>query len=142
LESKITMEELRFLSVFQELTGVIAYRCFIDEDGNRLIYLVNNSEVGKAVGRNGKNVKFLARILKRTIEVVGYSQDIEEMTRNLFPGIRVQGVTVSERGGEKAVYVKVVEEDKGKAIGKDGRNVKRARLVLERLFGVKKVVIR
>ncbi|MCE4612480.1 MAG: NusA-like transcription termination signal-binding factor [Desulfurococcales archaeon] len=142
MESKITMEELRFLSVFQELTGVTAYRCFIDEESNRLIYLVNNNEVGRAVGRNGKNVKLLARILKRSIEVVGYSQDLEQMTRNLFPGIRVQGVTVSERGGEKTVYVKVIEEDKGKAIGKDGRNVKRARLVLERLFGVRRVIVR
>ncbi|PVU74139.1 NusA-like transcription termination signal-binding factor, partial [Acidilobus sp. SCGC AC-742_E15] len=32
--------------------------------------------------------------------------------------------------------------EKGKAIGRDGRNVKRARLVLNRLFNVDRVVIR
>ncbi|NOZ30853.1 MAG: NusA-like transcription termination signal-binding factor, partial [Crenarchaeota archaeon] len=44
--------------------------------------------------------------------------------------------------GEKQVIVKVAEEDKGRAIGKEGRNIKRARLVLQKLYGVSSVVIK
>jgi len=38
--------------------------------------------------------------------------------------------------------VRVKEEQKGAAIGKGGRNVKRARLILQRLFNIDKVIVR
>jgi len=42
----------------------------------------------------------------------------------------------------KAVYVKVKDDEKGKAIGKDGKNVKRAKIILGKLYGVEKVVVK
>jgi len=141
-DDKITVDELRYLSIFQEFTGAMAYRCIIDKEASRLIFLVDSSDLGKAIGRNGRNVRLLSRLFNKSVEIVEYSSDLEGMVRNLFPGVKVLGINVTSRGEEKYITVKVAEEDKGKAIGKDGRNVKRARLVLSKLYGISKVSIR
>lgn len=142
VEERITPEELRYLSILEELTGALGIRCIMDDDNNKLIFLVKDTDVGKAIGRGGKNVKLLRSLLKKNIEIVPYAEDLESMVRNLFPSVKILGITVNERNGEKQVVVRVAEEDKGRAIGKEGRNIKRARLVLQKLYGVSSVVIR
>jgi len=141
-EDRITVEEFKYMSIFSEVTGATVYRCLIDGESGRLYFLVKRGELGKAIGRNGRNVKILSEIFKRPIEVFEYSEDLTEMVKNLFPGVEILSVDVTERGEDKIVVVSVKEEDKGKAIGRDGRNAKRARLILGRLFGVSRLVIR
>jgi len=139
---RISLEELRYISLLQDLTGAMVYRALEDGNDNRIIYLVDKNDVGKAIGRDGRNVKMLSKMLNKNIEIVEYADDIDNMVRNLLPGVTVLKVEVTERDGLKTVYVKVKDDEKGKAIGRDGRNVKRARLVLNRLFNVDRVVIR
>ena len=139
---RIDLEELRYLSLFQDLTGAMAYRCIADNEGNRVFYLVNKNDLGKAIGKDGKNVKSLSKILNKNVEIVEYSDKIEEMTKNLFPEITVLKVDLIDKENVKAVYVKVKDDEKGKAIGKDGKNVKRAKIILGKLYGVEKVVVK
>ncbi|MFP3143461.1 MAG: NusA-like transcription termination signal-binding factor [Caldisphaera sp.] len=139
---RIDLEELRYLSLFQDLTGAMAYRCIADNEGNRVFYLVNKNDLGKAIGKDGKNVKSLSKILNKNVEIVEYSDKIEEMTKNLFPEITVLKVDLIDKDNVKAVYVKVKDDEKGKAIGKDGKNVKRAKIILGKLYGVEKVVVK
>lgn len=139
---RIGLEELRFISLFQDITGAMVYRAIEDTEGNRIFYLVDKNDIGKAIGKDGRNVKTLSRILNKNVEVVEYSADLESMVRNLFPGVTILKIDVVDRGDGKVVYVKVKDDEKGKAIGRDGRNVKRARIILTKLFNVDKVVIR
>ena len=139
---KITVEELRYLSIFQEFTGAMAYRCIVDKEGGRLIFLVDSADLGRAIGKKGSNVKLLSRLFNKNVEIVEYASDLEGMIKNLFPGVKILNIHVTSRGDEKMVTIKVAEEDKGKAIGRDGKNVKRARLVLSEIFGVSKVSIK
>ena len=141
-EDKITLEELRYLSIFQDLTDALPYRCIIDNEGNRLIFLVKPEDVGKAIGRRGSKIRILSEIFKKNVEVVPFSDDLETMIKNLFPGVKIENITINERGDEKVVVLRVAEEDKGRAIGREGRNIKRARLVLKKLFNVSNVIIK
>jgi len=142
-EDRITVEELRYLSIFQDLTGAFPFRCIIDDDENRLIFLVKESDLGRAIGRGGKNVRLLSDIFKKKVEVVAYAEDLETMIKNLFPGVKILSIDIKERPNkEKVVILKIAEEDKGRAIGREGRNIKRARLVLKKLFGVSNVIIK
>ena len=141
-EDKITLEELRYLSIFQDLTDALPYRCIIDDESNRLIFLVKPEDVGKAIGRRGSKIRILNEIFKRNIEVVAYSDDLETMVKNLFPGVNILDINIVDRGGERTVILRVDEKDKGRAIGREGRNIKRARLVLKKLFNVQNVIIK
>lgn len=140
-EDRITVDELKFMSIFSEVTGATPIRCIIEE-GGKLLFLVNKGELGKAVGRNGRNVRVLGELFKRSVEVYEYSDSMEEMVRNLFPGVRVLEVSVSDRGEEKLVSIRVKEEDKGKAIGRNGKNVKRASMILSKVFGNSRVIVK
>ena len=139
---KITAEEFRYMALFSEITGVTVRDCIIDNENNRVIFLVNPDEVGRAIGSRGFFVQRLSKILSKTIEVVGYSDKLEEQVKYALAPARVTDVRVVERpNGVKIVYVAVNPADKAIAIGKNGRNVQRARLVLKRHFGIDSIII-
>ncbi len=142
-EDKITIEELKYIAMFQEFTGAVAYRCIREDTDNKLYFLVNPSDLGKAIGKKGANVKMLSKLFKKKIEIIAYSPELslEEVVKNLFPGVNVLSVELQEKNGEKRVLVKVEESDKGKAIGREGRNIARARKILKVLFDIEKVII-
>ncbi|MCG2873146.1 MAG: KH domain-containing protein, partial [Acidilobus sp.] len=67
---RISLEELRYISLLQDLTGAMVYRALEDGNDNRIIYLVDKNDVGKAIGRDGRNVKMLSKMLNKNIEIV------------------------------------------------------------------------
>ncbi|WP_440058991.1 NusA-like transcription termination signal-binding factor [Thermogladius sp. 4427co] len=139
---KITPEEFRYMTLLHELTGVHVLDCVIDDENNRIIFLVKPSEIGKAIGPKGIFVQTLKKMLNKNIEIVGYSDNIEELTKYALAPARVKEVKIAERpGGKKIVYATVEPGDKAIAIGKNGKNVARARLLLNRYFNIDTVII-
>jgi len=140
-EIVLTPEEFRYMQTFATLTGVTPIDCIVDPTFDRIIFLVKPEDVGRAIGRRGFMVKKLREILKKQIEIVPYSDNIEEMVKNALAPARVIGVRVSKSSRGKVVYARVDPKDKGIAIGKEGRNVAKARLILKRHFDVDSLVV-
>lgn len=139
---KLTADEFRYIALLHELTGVFVRDCIVDEENNRLIFLVDPSSLGKAIGFKGGNIQKIRKILNKDVEIVGYSDKLEEQVRYALAPAKVKDVRLIERpGGKKVVYVTVDPNDKGIAIGKNGRNVEKATLILRRYFGVDSVII-
>jgi N utilization substance protein A len=141
-EIKLTVEEMRYMSLLQDLTGAVARDCIIDQENNRIIFIVRPGDAGKAIGRRGVNINRLRRLLNKEIEVLEYAEKLEDMVKNIFAPARVLGVKLVNREGKRVVYVTVDPNDKGRAIGRGGRKVAIARLVLKRYFDVDDVRIR
>ena len=141
LGGRITAEEMRYISIIQDLTGALVLRC-LQDDANRLVCVVKKGDAGKVIGRRGQTIKLLRDLLKKNIDVVEYSEDIREMVRNLFPNVKIDRIDVLERGDSTLVILRVPEDDKGRAIGRGGRVINRARLVLREIFGVENVLVR
>jgi len=139
---RLTAEEMRYIALLQDLTGAIARDCVIDEENNRIIFVVRPGDAGKAIGRRGANINRLRQILGKEIEVVEYADDIETLVKNILSPARILSVRVAQRNGRKIVYVTVDPNDKGRAIGKGGRKVSVARLLLKRYFDVDDIKIR
>ena len=139
---KLTTEEMKYIALFQDITRASVIDCIIDDNNNRIIFLVKPGEVGLAVGRGGVNVKRMKRLLGKDIEVVEYAEKLEDLVKNALMPARVKSVKLITIGdGRKIVYVTVDPKDKGIAIGKGGRNVLKARLILNRYFKVDSIVI-
>lgn len=45
------------MSLFQDVTKVTVRDCVIDEEGNRIIFLVDPENMGMAIGKGGMNIK-------------------------------------------------------------------------------------
>jgi len=139
---KLTELEMQYITLLQGMTGTTVMDCVIDDDRDRVIYLVKQGQVGIAVGKNGVNVKSLRKLLKKDIEIIEYAETLEQLVKNsLFPA-RVLSMRVKKTAdGRKIVVVKVPPEDKGLAIGRGGRNISRARILAKRYFNVDSVII-
>lgn len=141
-EVKITSEELRYIALLQDLTGVAVNDCIVDEENNLIIYIVPPGNAGLAVGKGGINVKRLSKILGKRVEIVEYADNLEDLVRNMFLPARVLNIRlVTSLNGRKMLYVTVDPKDKGVAIGKEGRNVVKAKLVLKRYYDIESVSI-
>ncbi|MEM0044198.1 MAG: NusA-like transcription termination signal-binding factor [Sulfolobales archaeon] len=140
-EIKLTIEEMRYMSLFQDLTGTTVRDCIIDNDNNTIVFIVKEGEGGLAVGKGGSNIKMARKLLGKNVEVVEYSEDFEQFVKNIFMPARIASIRKVQQGGRNILYVNVHPEDKGLAIGRGGRNIHRARLILKRYYDIDNVIV-
>lgn len=123
-------ETLGYIRLFEERTGARVKDCFEAED--KLVYLVYPGEVHKAVGPGGVLVDRLKGMLKKEIQVVEYSDDAETLARNVFYAFSPKKADLAPKGKGRHVTVTVDPAWKARAIGKAGKNLKLARVILMR----------
>ncbi|NVM54042.1 MAG: NusA-like transcription termination signal-binding factor [Candidatus Helarchaeota archaeon] len=137
---KLGGNEIRFISLFESITGAVARDCIINED--RIIFIVKPGNIGLAIGKKGVNIKRVRDFLQKPIEVVEFAQSPENFIKNTLAPARIKMITVTERrDGKKIAMVTVNEQDRGIAIGKNGKNVARARLLARRHYNIEDVII-
>ncbi|MEN3047547.1 MAG: NusA-like transcription termination signal-binding factor [Candidatus Caldarchaeales archaeon] len=137
---KITESEFQYISFFQRVTDVQPLDCVVIDD--MVVYVVNAGDVGKAVGRKGNIVQELKNIQRKRIKIVEFSQDPKKFIANALQPATVSEVELVERDGRLFARVKVPDEEKGRAIGRGGVNLRAAAELARRHFGVERIVIR
>lgn len=132
---RVTLSDdaLRFIALFEDETEVSARDCVVEED--RLVFVVPPGEMGKAIGPDGRHVKRVERQVGRRVELVEDADTPEAFVANAFAPAAVYHVTISEND-DRVAYVEVADEDRGVAIGTDGRTIDRARTLAERHYDV------
>jgi N utilization substance protein A len=136
------MDDMSLIATFERITGASAVDVVRDDDGERIIFVVREKQLGKAIGRGGANVKAAADAFGRTIDVVEIADSPEEFVKSALAPARVEAVKIIvHRDGNRVASVTVKSEDRGIAIGRDGRNVARARILARRHFDLNNVVI-
>jgi len=138
---KLTPEEFSYLSLFQTITTAVSRDCIIDDKMERVIFVVHKGQMGMAIGKGGTNIKQLQNAITKKIELVEYSDNPINFIKNIFNSNMVQDVRISEReSGIKNAIVVVDMKKKGIVVGKDGRNVDKARMLAKRYFNINNVL--
>ena len=139
---RLTGDEMRYIALFESITGAMARDCIIDNERDRVILVVKPGDAGLAIGKHGSRIKMLRRMVKKNIEVVEYADNPIEFIKNSFAPARVKEVRITERLDNKKVAVVTIDyHDKGIAIGKNGKTAERTRLLARRYFQIDNVVI-
>jgi len=139
---KLTTDQMRMISLFQNVTGATARDCIEDEKQDRIIFVVNSGKMGLAIGRDGVHIKSLQNILKRNVELVEFDDDPARFLTNLLNSKLVTEVKISTRpDGSKQAIVMVDPRKKGIVVGREGRNAQKARLLAKRYFNITNVLI-
>ncbi|HJX24467.1 MAG TPA: NusA-like transcription termination signal-binding factor [Candidatus Bathyarchaeia archaeon] len=144
MPSKILLreDEIKYMALFENVTGALAKDCIIDEKANRIIYVVKAGNVGLAIGKGGYNVKLLMRMINKNVEIVEFDEQPTDFIKNALAPARINEVRITVRpDGRKIAVIAVEPKDKGVAIGKDGRTVERIRFLAKRYFEISDVVI-
>ena len=139
---KFTSNELRYIALFESITNASAKDCIIDEEQGRVIFIINEGQIGVAIGRGGRNIHTLERMTGKKQEIIEYSDDPVKFIKNALKPAAVKEVRVTERpDGKKMAVVAVNPKDKGVAIGKNGKNAERLRFLAKRYFQIQNVSI-
>ncbi len=139
---KLSMEDMALIASFEKITGAAAIDVVRDDDANRIIFVVPEKQLGKAIGRGGANVRSVAEAFGRVVDIVEMAPTPEEFIKSALAPARVEHVKIiRHKDGTRTASVTVKEEDRGIAIGRDGRNVARARILVRRHFDVDNVLI-
>ncbi len=139
---KLSMDDMALIAKFEQITGAAAIDVIRDDEGERIIIVVRPKQLGKAIGRGGVNVKAASEAFGRAVDVVEMAETVEAFVKSALAPARVEQVKIVEhRDGTKVASVTVNNEDRGIAIGREGRNVARARILVRRHFDLNNVVI-
>ncbi|MFC6990079.1 NusA-like transcription termination signal-binding factor [Haloplanus sp. GCM10025708] len=132
----LTDRERRYIALFEDVTGATARDCLVRDDGDRVVFLVAAGEMGQAVGPGGQRVREVEEKLGRSVELVEDADTPEAFVASALSPAAVRHVTVSEQGDSVVAYVEVAPDDRGAAIGENGRNIDVARTLARRHYGV------
>lgn len=139
---KFTSNEMRFIALFESITGATAKDCIIDEDLNRIIFIVKSGQIGIAIGKRGKNIHLLEKMTGKKHEIIEHSENPAQFIKNALKPAKVKEIRITERpDGKTIAVVSVNPKDKGVAIGKNGRNAERIRFLAKRYFQIQNVSI-
>jgi transcription termination/antitermination protein NusA len=132
-----TEDTLRYIRLFEDMTRTRVRDCMEAED--KLVFVVDPGQANRAVGKGGENVINLKNKTGKNIQVIEYSDDPETFIKNVFYNYNVQSVVLENRGNIVHATVTVDPKVKGRAIGKNGRNLKIARDIVNRHHNVQSI---
>ena len=141
-EIKLTTDQMRLMSLFQNITKATARDCVEDEKQNRIIFVVNEWKIGLAIGNCCYHFKQLQNKIDRYVELVEYSDDPIKFLKNILNEKYILEIKMSERldGSHQAIVI-VNNSKKGVVVGREGRNAEKARLLARRYFDITSVLI-
>lgn len=139
---KFTNREIRYIALFESITGATVRDCIVDEDYDRIIFIIKEGDVGMAIGRRGKNIYTLERMTGKKHEIIEFSDNPAQFIKNALKPAKLQEIRISERpNGQTIAVVSVEPRDKGIAIGRNGKNAERIRFLAKRYFQINSVSI-
>jgi NusA-like KH domain protein len=72
----IDMQEMRYLNLFESISGVRTRFCF--KYNENIVFCVPRPLVSRAIGENGRNIRKLSEILGKRIRVIAAPRGIED----------------------------------------------------------------
>lgn len=138
-EVKFNEKTLRYVSLFEDVTGTKVVDCI--DIPEKVIFLVKQGQIEQAIGKSGKNVTSVSNKIDRNVHVIEYSEDPEQLLKNIFYSYGVKDIEIKEKNDVLHGTVEVKPENKARAIGKKGRNLSIARMIMMRHSDISSVSV-
>ncbi|MBU2565191.1 MAG: NusA-like transcription termination signal-binding factor [Candidatus Thermoplasmatota archaeon] len=136
MDIKFDTSTMQYITLFENLTKARVKDCLGLEE--KIVFIVSKGQLGLAIGKNSVNLKKLKFVLKKNIDIIEYSDDVAVFIKNIFHNYKVIDVVIENNNATVVVEPK----DKGKAIGKNGKNLRAAREIAHRHYGIQSMVVR
>jgi N utilization substance protein A len=118
-------------ALFEQETEATVKDCIVDEEYDRIIFLIKAGEMARAIGAGGEHVSRIETKIGKSVKLVEDADRATDLVANALAPAAVYNVTISEND-DRMAYVEVAQEDRGAAIGEDGKNIDAARLLAAR----------
>lgn len=132
---KYDSELIKLITLFESMTGAKVRDCISND---RLIFIVEENEMGKAIGRKGANIRRLENALKRKIKLAEFSNDVVQFVKNMIYPVEI--LNVSSEDGIITIQGKDTNS-KAMLIGRERQNLNHLTNIVKRYFDVKEIKI-
>jgi len=131
---KLEREEIFFMNVFDSETGVGAKDVLIEQ--KNATFLVKDEDMGKAIGPKGSKIKKLTEKFGRRIELLAFTESIEEFFKKAFPNAKFSEVKING----KRVELRLDSMHKREITGNS--KFKRIKKIAERNYNIENIKIK
>ena len=140
---KFSAHEIRFIALFESMTGAMVKDCIIDDKNAKVTFVVKNGDMGLAIGKGGSTVTKVKKAVGRGVEIIEFNDDSEQFIRNILAPAEIKSIKVVEKEGkDKIAFVSTDSSNKRIAIGKNGINIERAKLLAKRLHNIENIILK
>ena len=132
---KYNIDLMKYMQLFENLTRAKLKDCIASE---QLIFIVEENEIGKAIGKKGSNVKRLEGLLNKKIKIVEFNPNIRQFIRNFVMPLQVKEIT------EENGIITIVGPDtktKGLLIGRERKNLENLKDIVKRYFQIEDIKV-
>jgi len=133
---KYNIDLMKYISLFESLTNAQVKDCI--ENELQIIFIVNENEIGKAIGKNGINAKKISNLIKKPIKIVEFSSDVSQFIKNFVYPVQIKEVRNQDN------LVTIVGPDtktRGMLIGRDAKNLETLKSVVKRYFTINDIKV-
>ncbi len=131
---KLSTDQIHLINAFESLTGAHVVDVLIEP--SKFVFVVKQGDLGVAVGKSGSTIKSVSKRMKKQIDVVEFSNDLEGFIRNLLFPAKIESIKKSEFGNKIKIDLKIASKDKAIAIGRGGAKINRARALLKKHYNI------
>ncbi len=138
-EIRLTTESIQYIALFENMTKAKILDCILEEE--RLVYVVKQGDMGFAIGKNGENINRVKKALDKPIELIEYSDDPLIFLKNAFGPVSLNSVNIIIKNGKRLAYAEVPYKEKGLAIGRNGKNIEKVKMLARRHHNIEDVIL-
>jgi len=126
---------MKLITLFESMTGANVKDCIANE---KLIFIIEENEMGKAIGRNGVNIKRMEVLLKKKIKLAEYNKDILQFIKNMIHPVELSDIKQENR------IITIYGKDsstRAMLVGRERQNINHLTDVVKRYFDIKEIKV-
>ena len=137
---KLTDKEIRYISLFEAMLNIPVIDCIENEE--LVVFVIENGKLKYLLQNGGKKIKQFSYLIKKKLKIIEYSQDTATFIKNALLPAKVIDLRLTEKpNGKKMVVVMIDPNQKGLAIGKNGKTIELVRHLARRHHNVDKIIV-
>jgi len=106
------------------------------------VYIVNNEQLGQAIGKNGMHATKIRTALGKHVQIIGFKENPVEFTKSFISSVEPKSISLEEKETEKHIIIEADYKSRGSIHGKRGKKLKILKELLKRHHNVDDVLIR
>lgn len=136
MKKKYDISLMGYINLFESLSKVKVKDAYVKD--NTIVFIVEEGGLGRALGKNGSNVKKLVELIKKKIKLIEFNSKVERFIKNFIYPIKAESIILED----EVVKIRVMgAKTKGLLIGRESKNLKELRAVVSRFFKIKDIKI-
>lgn len=134
---KYDNQTLKTMSLFEDLTRTRLKDSFVDNN-ELLTFIVEQGQLGKAVGKKAVNVIKLEKLLNRKIKILEFNPDLIRFVKNLIYPLKAKDIVQEE---DEIIIEGPDTKTKGLLIGKNAKNLRNTEKIVQKYFDIKEIKV-